>query len=96
MAKQPILGILANAFGTRVEPGAWSQYRPGQVKVILGDAQHMAITIRAMEDLDPSVPGLGSKAVSSKAPALGMGAVAVMDAKGGFEVTAAGKNVTVD
>lgn len=99
MAKPPIPGILAQCIWDQSGTGASSQYRPGQVKVILADAQHMAITIRAMEKYGENVPGLGSKAISSKAPALGTGAaftVAVMDAKGGFGVTAAGKEVTVD
>jgi hypothetical protein len=94
MAKQPIPGILAQSIWDQDGTGASSEYRPGQVKVIMGDAQHMAITIRAMENLGQSVPGLGSKAVSSKAHALGTGAaftVAVMDAKGRFRSNGRGQ-----
>ena len=96
---------IAKATGLKVDNGTAGPPIPGvlgkctwtgsgnRVIVTLSDAQHMQITIEATEKSGGTdVPGLGSKAVGTKAAAFTGGGyiVSVIDTKGGFGVSTLG------
>jgi hypothetical protein len=77
----------------------WTGDGNTKVTVILGDAQHMGLTVAATEkNGGESVPGLGTKAVGSKgAGFVGGGYVVnVLDKEGGFGISILGKDGTKD
>lgn len=89
IAQKPVPGILGRC--------SWSGSDGTRVIVTLGDAQHMAMTVRAQESSGgQSVPGVGTKAVGIKGAAFTGGGyiVSVLDAKGGFGVSILGQQGT--
>jgi hypothetical protein len=76
----------------------WTTAEGTRVIVTLTDTRHAQITINAWEGAGgKDVPGLGVKAVSSKAADITGGyIVTVQDAKGGFGVSVLGRSATAD
>lgn len=76
----------------------WTAPDKSRVIVTLTDTRHAEITINAWKGAGGAdVPGLGSKAVSTKAADFTGGwIVTVEDAKGGFGVSALGRSATLD
>jgi len=102
---------IAKATGLKVDNGTAGPPIPGvlgkctwtgsenRVIVTLSDAQHMQITIAATEKSGGTdVPGLGSKAVGTKAAPFAGGGyiVSVLDTKGGFGVSTLGNEGSRD
>jgi hypothetical protein len=88
-AGKPVPGVLGRC--------TWTGEGNAKVIVTLGDAQHMAVTVKAVEESGgESVPGVGTKAVGMKGAGFNGGGyiVNVLDAKGGFGVSILGKQGT--
>ena len=84
---KPIPGVLGRC--------TWTGDGDTKVIVTLGDAQHIGLTVSAVEQSGgEQLPGLGTKAVGTKgAPFTGGGYIVnVLDTKGGFGLSILGKD----
>ena len=88
-AGKPMPGILGKC--------TWTGEGNTGVIVTLTDAQHMQITMSAVEHGGKAVPDIGSKAVGIKQAAFVGGYIVwVLDANGGFGASVFGKNGTLE
>lgn len=87
---KPIPGVLGRC--------TWTNSDNGRVIVTLTDARHASITVQTWESSGgKDLSGIGTKAVSIKAPSLTGGwIVTVEDAKGGFGVSVLSEKGTED
>jgi hypothetical protein len=88
-AGKPIPGVLGKC--------TWTGQGDTKVIVTLGDAQHIGLTVSAVEQSGgEKLPGLGTRAVGNKGAGFTGGGyvVNVLDAKGGFGVSILGKEGT--
>ncbi len=88
-AGKPIPGVLGRC--------TWTGDGDTKVVVTLGDAQHIGLTVSAVEQSGgEKLPGLGTRAVGSKGAGFTGGGyvVNILDAKGGFGVSILGREGT--